>query len=186
MKTTQYIFLICLLSLFVSCKKDPPAEPEPTEPVMPPATQIGANTFGCYIDGELFVANEGGSVWSIPALSGSYDEVDKDFRLQGSRYINDEAGEYDDVRIRADITAGEGIYNYRYNEMSGSDGYVNWHGGCSYYYLAKSDNLGKLTITYLNEDENIIAGTFYINLINPDCEEDTIMKITEGRFDFRY
>ena len=58
--------------LAFSCKKDPPI-PEPTEPVMPPLTHQGLNTFGCYIDGELFVANEGESVWSIPPVSGSFN-----------------------------------------------------------------------------------------------------------------
>jgi hypothetical protein len=47
--------------------------------------------------------------------------------------------------------------------------------------------MGQLTITYLDEEKNIIAGTFYINLINENCETgDTLMKITDGRFDFHY
>ena len=77
--------------------------------------------------------------------------------------------------------------SYRYNEENGSDGYVNWYGErCDYRYLPDMPDHGKLTITYLNTEENIIAGTFYINLYNPDCETDTVMKITDGRFDFRY
>ena len=69
---TQSLLLLTLAFLAFSCKKDPPI-PEPTEPVMPPLTHQGLNTFGCYIDGELFVANEGESVWSIPPVSGSFN-----------------------------------------------------------------------------------------------------------------
>jgi len=186
MKISKFTLLILPL-LFFACKKDPPIDPEPTEPVMPPLTHQGLNTFGCYINGELFVANEGWSVWSFPPLSGGFDEVDKLINLQGSRYINEETEERDYVIFRAIITSGEGEYNFSYNEEMGSSGYSNWYSDrCNYRYLAGKPDLGKLTITHLNEEENIIAGTFYINLYNPDCEDDTIMKITDGRFDFHY
>jgi len=185
MKTSKFTLLILPL-LFFACKKDPPIDPEPTEPVMPPLTHQGLNTFGCYINGELFVANGGWSVWSIPPVSGSYDEIEKRLIIQGRRYNDEETEDREDVMIRSDITHAEGVYNYRYNEEYGSDGYINWVGGCNYYYLDDNPDLGKLTITYLNIEENIISGTFYINLFNPDCDIDTALKITDGRFDFQY
>ena len=77
MKLTRTVFFLIFPLLLLGCKKDPPAEPKPTDPVMPPATQIGANTFGCYIDGELFVANEGWTVWDFDPVTGSYDEIEK-------------------------------------------------------------------------------------------------------------
>ena len=184
---TSKLTLLILPLLFFACKKDPPIDPEPTEPVMPPLTHQGLNTFGCYIDGELFVANEGWTVWDLPSVSGSYNEVEKQLNMQGSRHINEETDEADNIKISADIPDGLGEYNYLYHE-DGSNGYRNWNGGhCSYEYRSVAGlDVGKLYITYLNEEENIIAGTFYINLYNPDCETDTIMKITDGRFDFRY
>jgi len=59
---------------------------------------------------------------------------------------------------------------------------------CDYFYEPIPDfDFGLLTISYLDEENNIIAGTFYMNLINKNCETgDTLMKITDGRFDFRY
>jgi len=60
-------------------------------------------------------------------------------------------------------------------------------GRCDYYFQSLPGlNLGKLTITYLNEEKNIISGTFYMNLVNNDCEGDSLLKITDGRFDFHY
>jgi hypothetical protein len=185
--TSILVFLILTTGL-CACKKDPPPE-EPTEPVMPPLTHQGLNTFGCYIDGELFVANDGDDYWDIPAVSGSFDEVDKKLSLQGTRYIKNEEGEIDDVHIRGFVTEGVGSYAYSYNDEGKSVGYVNWNGGkCDYFYRERPDfDIGQLTITYLNEEKNIISGTFCMNLINENCETgDTLMKITDGRFDFRY
>jgi len=188
MKTSKLTLLIIPL-LFFACKKDPPIDPEPTEPVMPPLTHQGLNTFGCYIDGELFVANEGPSVWSIPPVSGSFNLGTRRLNLQGSRYIDFESSERDNIKIFIDVTEGESTYNFEYNDEGGTVGYRSWMTdiSCDYYYRFRPDfDMGKLTITYLNEESNIIAGTFYMNLINEDCMEDTLLQITDGRFDFRY
>jgi len=188
MKTSKLTLLIIPL-LFFACKKDPPIDPEPTEPVMPPLTHQGLNTFGCYIDGELFVANEGWSVWSFPPLSGSFDEVDKQLNLQGTRHIDEETDEADNIKITADITDFEGVYEYDYHEDGTTNGYQHWGGvgGCSYTYQnIPGLSIGKLSITYLDEAKNIISGTFYMNLVNASCEGDTLLKITDGRFDFHY
>ena len=96
MKTSKLTLLIIPL-LFFACKKDPPIDPEPTEPVMPPLTHQGLNTFGCYIDGELFVANEGPSVVSLDPLTGSFNEGTRYFAIQGRRYLDFEANEREDI-----------------------------------------------------------------------------------------
>ncbi len=190
MKKVQQLLLFSTLLLTLSaCKKDYPPETS-NEPVLPPMTHEGLNTFGCYIDGELFVANEGESVWAIPAVSGSFDEETRYLKIQGTRYREDilenqEAG--DDVRFRSYILNLEDSYDFNVSEDF-TRGYTNtWDSDeCDYFYIDYISNLGKLTITYLNEEKNIIAGTFYMTLINPDCEGDTVMNITDGRFDFRY
>ena len=188
-KTFFKLVLLSVVSLTISCEK-PPIPPDSSVIVMPPLTHQGIGTCGCYINGELFVANKGWTVWDFPPLSGSFNEFDGDLRLQASRYINEETGESDNIRIRADITEGEGVYDYRYNEEDGSLCYRNWYGElCDYYYLPDMDDHGKLTITHLDEEKNIISGTFYINLSYKSyhCEDgDSLMKITDGRFDFRY
>lgn len=173
-----------MFTLFACAKKTP--LPESNDPVMPPLTHQGLNTFGCYIDGELYVANKGESYWDLPPVSGSFNEITKEFNIQSARYL--EAEENDEVIILADITDGLGTYNFRYNSEGGTPGYRNWYGDkCDYYYLDYPGfEVGELTITYLNQNQNIISGTFYINLVNDNCEGDTLMKITDGRFDFHY
>ena len=184
--TSIPLFLL-LSALFFSCKKDPPI-PESPEPVMPPLTHQGLNTFGCYIDGELFVANYGDGYWDLPPLSGGYDEYENKLSMQATRYSKD--GFSDDIVIRSYLDE-VGVFGYTFNEEDGSKGYTNWGGDkCDYYYMPVADfDHGQVTITYLNEDKNIISGTFYINLISDSylCETgDSIMHITDGRFDFRY
>ena len=53
--------IIILLTAFIlfSCDKDD--NPQPVQPVdqLPPATQIGANTFGCLLDGIVFKPGTG-------------------------------------------------------------------------------------------------------------------------------
>lgn len=60
---------IILLALVAACKKDSP------EAGLPPATQTGANSGGCLINGERFIAKEyPGTLLSnpIPPLGGGF------------------------------------------------------------------------------------------------------------------
>ncbi|NOQ71610.1 MAG: hypothetical protein GQ574_06400 [Crocinitomix sp.] len=151
---------------------------------MPPLTHQSLNTFGCYIDGELFVAGGGDSYWDSPPISGSFSEVDKYLGIQGTRYKEDFS---DNIRIRDSDINATGDYEI---EMFGDNkllGYRNWHGEmCDYYFDSLTPNMGIVSVTYLNKIENIISGTFSLNLTNSDCESDTLLKVTDGRFDFFY
>ncbi|MCC7452631.1 MAG: hypothetical protein IT222_00585 [Crocinitomix sp.] len=197
MKTKILLPILYVVLVLVGCKKDPPI-PETTEPVMPPLTHQGLNTFGCYINfpsagasgeqgGELFVAGGANDNLDIPALSGQFDENEHYLGLQATRYLNNEIDENDNIRIRVSAIEGPGEYEI---EMFGDNkllAYRNWYGEkCDYYFDTLIQDMAKVTITYLNETENIIAGTFYMNLLNRNCAADTIMKITDGRFDFKY
>jgi hypothetical protein len=135
------------------------------------------------------VANEGESVWAIPPVSGSFDENTGDFIIQGTRYrygILPDGDASDDVRIFVEEITTTGEYNYKFLE-DGTLGYGNLYeeNVCDYYYF-DTPNLGGITIMYLDKEKNIIAGTFYMTLSNPDCEYGKTMKITDGRFDFHY
>ena len=175
------VYLALVLFAF-SCEKPPEPEPVSQEPVMPPLTHTGANTFGCYIDGELFVANEGPSVWSIPPVSGSFDEETRELKVQGTKY-DGESREYIYLFSNIDDSAGEYQFETYGGEALGYSGLYN--DLCDYYYLDRPD-LGRLNILYLNEETNIISGTFNIILSNTNCVESASMQIIDGRFDFRY
>lgn len=135
--------------VFFACIKDP-IPPDPTTIVMPPLTHQGINTFGCYIDGKLFVANEGESVWSVPPVSGTYNELNGDFGMQGSRHYDTLL---DAININADVTNGVGIYNFKTYGGSTAGYSATISPFCDYYYYEDTPNLGKLTITHLDEEK---------------------------------
>ena len=72
------LFLFVTITFLLSCcnKND---DDTPTNPLeqLPPATQTGANTFGCLLDGELFLP------------SGGFNSLDCVYQLiNGERYFN--------------------------------------------------------------------------------------------------
>ena len=187
MQKPKFIFIIAI-ALILGCEKDPPI-PDPIVPVMPPLTHQGLNTFGCYIDGELFVAKGGDSYWDFPAIEGIFDEITKRITIRAARYTKSDLEFKEFIDFSALLTDHIGQYDFLYNEEVGSNAYTNSGGDkCDYYFKKYPDfNLGKLNITHLDETKNIISGTFYMNLINEDCTEgDTVLNITDGRFDLSY
>ncbi len=75
--------ILLLLTLFTlsCCKND---DDTPTNPIdqLPPATQVGANTFGCLLDGQAFLPAYGSNPLDCvyQFVSGGYH-----FALQGNR-----------------------------------------------------------------------------------------------------
>ena len=130
----------------------------------------------------MFVAKEKESVWSIPRVSGSYDEIAGELKIQGTKYLNNVF--HSDVAFKLIEVHEPEIYSmYSYSgELKGltTAGSEN----CDYFH--DTLNLGKVIITNLDKSSRIISGTFAMDLINIECEGDTLMKITDGRFDFRY
>jgi hypothetical protein len=165
-----------MVAAIVSCSKDAPVNKD-----LPPATEEGKNTFGCYIDGSPFVAKVRFTIGGPMAVSGIFDEETNDLKLQATRENSED--HLESIKIRATLYEGEGSYFMRasHDEV---EGYVDYSGNkCTYYH--DLTNLGTIVITYLNPTKNIIAGTFEMELVNPDCYYKTL-KITEGRFDFGY
>lgn len=71
----KYIFLLCFLPLLFACTEDETVDTT----VMPEETTTGANTFGCLIDGWLYV---GGRYSSLLGSSISFDYSSYDETMQ--------------------------------------------------------------------------------------------------------
>ena len=168
--------LFFMVAAIVSCSKEAPINTD-----LPPATEEGKNTFGCYIDGSPFVAKVRFTIGGTTAVSGTFNEETNYLILQGAQET--EPDKLEKVVIRAYVLNGEGTYIMKALSDK-ADGYQDFSGSkCTYYH--DLSNLGTVVITYLNPTKNIIAGTFEMELVNPDCYYKTL-KITEGRFDFAY
>ena len=183
MKRLLLIFLPVLIMALQSSscnKQDPEPNPEPQEPTLPPLTHTGENTFGCKVNGEIWVAEVDPSWWTSD-VSASYNSNSNRFAIQGRHEFDDETIEK--VTI-IDTLEGEGVHAIE-AYIDSFEGYQHLGtSNCEYYY--DMNNPGLLEITYFDTVKQIISGKFEMDLINPDCAQDTIMHITEGRFDVRY
>jgi hypothetical protein len=147
---------------------------------LPEATQTGAGTFGCLVNGEPFYAF--GSVdCQYQLVNGEYF-----FGVGFSRgccfpYTIDLATE------QLEIEEGE-TYNLLEINQGNAYGYVAFFfdSDNSQFITATTseEHSGTITITKLDQQNKIVAGTFEFEILNPD--DSQVYQITEGRFDSFY
>lgn len=181
MKLLKIAWLLAMASsvLFASCKKDKTQEEEQ----LPPITQTGANTFGCLINGKIFVPQ--GFEQNKPNFSLVVDPTfqngnfgittfnknlkirfalgSNDIRSIGVFYINDTT-----KPMLVDVI--DEVKNCSFNP--------------SYFCISSSTCKvsGSLHITRYDLANNVFSGTFEFKLYNPNMGCDTFF-ITQGRFD---
>lgn len=179
MKATRHLLLI---SLFCSCLLlqncslfDFNAKPKTELEKLPRATNTGEGTFGCLVDGKAWVAKSGS--WSRPATDAYYQNdvlhisaglITNNFSQRITmRMVFPNLTEKDYILI--DYPTGEGLVEDIRN---------------SCLYETSSTHSGKLTITFFDNINYIISGTFEFECYSIDC--DKIVKVTHGRFDLNY
>ncbi|WHF50800.1 hypothetical protein QGN23_10190 [Chryseobacterium gotjawalense] len=192
MKTIIYTALLGILSL--GCDRATNVDVT-SDNTLPPITQSGANTFGCKLNGVVFVPNKaiGSTVVEKPIIFYGYyiDIPNQSSRMSVMRQTN----------LKNLLTVE--IYMYRFSAVGVGD-YIFDN---AYYFndnnqpfnsylrcIAKSpataewktygsyNNSGKLTISRF--DINGCSGTFYGKLKEQNGNEE--IEITDGRFDFNY
>lgn len=185
MKVNPTFTLLLSLTLAASsCSKDAP------DAGLPPATQSGANTAGCLIDGERFVATGyGGSLLfnPIPALSGgfSFDSV----------YLVQFAGKYKGENafvmlfLRND-SPGLHLLNKRTQYYPQGDPlrlldhatFRMAESTTGEVYITDSQHTGQVTLSLANLTTGIGAGTFEFTAASQVDPTKTVT-VTSGRFD---
>ncbi|MDO8365486.1 MAG: hypothetical protein Q7T20_01730 [Saprospiraceae bacterium] len=188
MKHKIFIFLLpilaaALFSLLPACRK----HSDPPDP-LPPATQVGANTFGCYIDGKPWVA------WIDPEI------FDPSLRKIEASYDEPGIGMYDEYGLSINaqkVTVKDTIYEFIIFGLKPifEEGVVDIfsleHIGSSIHF----DNPVRayeidvslpqmFEITNLDTEQNIFSGLFELTIVSKD-KSDTL-RITDGRFDIKY
>ena len=196
MKKTILTFLAILF--LASCSKDDNLEPTPT-PVsqLPPETQTGANTFGCFINGNLLIPRDGtrgvGFSGSGMILWCGYPNGDEYYEIEVNDYKSFRTGSLL-LHIQSLIQLGAG--NYIIDESNGRssiDGLNHTYLHCkvynpatnSYQYYRSYTNSGLLKITkltFIPGVSSIISGTFTCKVRNSANPADEI-EITSSRFD---
>ena len=162
MKT--YLFLSLVAALVVGCKKDGP------EAGLPAATQEGKNTFGCLVDGQVFVPKNPSGINSSSRepLEVSLYHTDLLVSARGDGYV--------DFALRNAFRPGTYILG---ETRTGSYGSYDVSAG-SYY--TDADHTGTVTLTRIDTVAKIAAGTFQFTCFNRNGQTVTV---TDGRFDVR-
>jgi hypothetical protein len=177
------LFILSLTLLSSSCKKHI-IKPVDQLSLLPPATQKGANTFGCLVNGQAFVP--GG-----PLFSGSHMQCNYIYTAGGYNFTvaadNDGNTLLKSIIIGTDslAIAQEQTLIFKTSASGNADALYDLidNFGNQNQYVTNSVVSGELTITKLDEAKQIVAGTFYFNAVN--STNDTV-KITDGRFDMLY
>jgi hypothetical protein len=178
-KTFLYLALATLTQCS-KCKDDP--RPRDPAAALPPATQTGANTFGCLVNGQPYTP---GGYNGTPNYAVLYDPGFQGGNLQVTSYRYPEKGGAKQQGVSFGGINIDHVGNYQLGAIYGT--------GASFFdeyrtapcdeYRSRNTGVytkGTLTITRLDLQVSIIAGTFEFTLAKLGC--DTV-KVTQGRFD---
>lgn len=184
MKSKIYSLLILLLISVsaMQCKKEKTLEDELAK--LPLATQTGANTFGCLVNGKAWVAqNQDCAIFCDPSFRMYYDNF-KGGSLSLIAYIlNSKENIHEEFIISFDSTNST-IFHYYHNTDDIRFIYRDYFKNDNCTTLKSTDSLmkteGNVLLSRYDLQNRIISGTFEFTLSKPGC--DTI-KVTNGRFD---
>ncbi len=167
------LFLILTVLTLTSCDKDD-NKPKTELEKLPPATQTGARTFGCLLDGVAFIpGNENLAKDCVYQYVNGYY-----FSLQGTTYVNKESFRLglstDNLKIE------EGKTYTLQNKIDGNASGKYFDDFGNYTTLTEK---GEMTITKLDLTKNIVSGTFFYDIKDSN---GILHKITNGRFDMSF
>ncbi len=189
MKKTAPLAIIALFFILTAskCKKDPVNNPIDQ---LPAATQTGANTFGCLVNGQAFLPRN--AALGVSALQSNYQYLGNGvgggyfFRLVATNGSGNNLTSLGLFTDSLPINQG-GIFNLDTLYIPGKsfglytglgNSVQDWN-----YSTKRPKYTGQLLITHLDSANQIVCGTFWFNAANSNG--DTV-KITDGRFDVKY
>jgi hypothetical protein len=163
-KITTFSFITALA--FLSC-----CEPFKVEPQLPPITMEGKNTFGCLVNGKVWLPD--GSKFADPVIA-FYDSstLTQRWALDISSINVDH-----DSGFLLSVIDNSILMDHEYN-LNDTITYAYYRNGACVYEDSHVVE-GRLKILKINPQ--IVAGTFEFTSFNPSCG-DTV-KVTKGRFD---
>jgi hypothetical protein len=173
---TFFLLFFSICSLFAACKKDKTINEIDK---LPAATQTGANTFGCLVNGTFFINNGYDGNNSNYRLFVDPNFQNGAFQIRVYSFLN---LKYQRININSNDINSVGTFNVIGNSGPIFIDYNNDNGNCNFNQSANCYLKGNLTITRYDISNGIFSGTFQFDIKDPNFNCDTI-KITEGRFD---
>lgn len=141
---------------------------------LPKATQSGKNTFGCLVNGKVWVTEtttDASAFYQdgVLLISATLETISRDQGI--SFYIYDQDLAESNYPLQEHIDQFSSFANFGDDILD-----------CG--FETTSSHNGNIIITHLDQTNFIISGTFEFEAYSDDC--DKVMKITKGRFDLNY
>jgi len=174
--------LLCLIFCVASCKKEN-SSPFPTP--LPAATQVGAHTFGCKINGKAWVPDGVGGFAQIEAISGGY--VGSSISpVRNSVFISTYRSDRTKIDLHIQAVNQPGVYQLDqrtgiiYAELRPLN-YGAYFPDTGKAFVTNPTYTGTVTITRADTVNFIVSGTFEFTVYDPASKQT--IRITDGRFD---
>jgi len=185
--TIQKLLIIIFVSCLTACHKDPPDGPDIIDyTVLPAITQNGANTFGCKMNGEVWIPRVGSVGWDPSAFDKVLYFSEKD--NLGVGFINSRLVE-NTRNDRLYVIFGPTYFHTgRYYITGNSSTDIIFYPSSldAPYQVHYRDSLSNwVDISSIDTVRNIASGTFQCIVYHPD-DSNFKKVITEGRFDMPY
>ncbi|CAD0001288.1 hypothetical protein [Flavobacterium salmonis] len=170
------LLLFAAVFVLTCCDKDDDKPKKTPIEQLPPATQTGANTFGCLLDGEVFK----------PGITSNSYQCFYQY-VNGGYYFNVNANNRSNGIFRAIIIStykleiAEGQILNLYERVEGNASGTFSISGT--FNETSVTNTGELKITKLDFKNNIVSGAFWFDVID---DKGVLHQIREGRFDMQF
>ncbi|CAL2076418.1 conserved exported protein of unknown function [Tenacibaculum sp. 190524A02b] len=176
--TLKIAFFLLAIS-FTNCSKDEASLPSLQQ--LPPMTQVGANTVGCLVNGEVLLP-KGSNPVRNPITTCFYQFVNNQWNFSLG-FSNNEKENLRGINLASkNIILKEGI-TYNLVLDNNNSAFATYFNFGTPDFITTSEVKGKLTIDKLDTGKSIISGTFWFNAINANGEK---IEIRNGRFDMQY
>lgn len=182
------LFAAVLLSLplFLNSCKQPttdrpgtPVTPPPCDTCLPDITNSGKGTFGCKVNGKIWLPEGGGL---HPEVYASYDQ--NKILVFWAHNISS----VEKIVVNIGSLSDTGYYSFpdsRFNMCKAYHNKIKDGVGYLFYYQSDKIDNGFIHITHFEfSPTGFVSGTFAFNLYQNDFK-DTV-HITDGRFDIRF
>lgn len=182
----KYQSLLIIIALFLllgsSCKKDKLVNEIDK---LPPASQTGANTFGCLVNGKAWIAERNDcSIICDPSFKIFYDGSNGGYIGIRALKINIKDNTDEEINLVFDSSNYKTVHNLTIFNHLITARFVNYSSiNCNnYQHSADSTviHIGQIVLTRYDLTNGILSGTFNFSITKPGCP--TIVVI-DGRFD---
>ena len=183
MKNFSYLVLLSLLLSFAaSCDDDISPRPDetPLEALdrLVPVSQRGAGTFGCLVNGELWIPEVDGA--SDVAIDGR-TAISNPFNLTIVANKEPLSDERDQILVIGSVFQVDSLSPMKtFSNVTDK----NVSGDCK-KVTVETESTNFIQVLFFDQETQTISGRFECTMQEPDCP-DTRIEITEGRFDLVY